>query len=425
MNPKRDFVWTAASRAIYALAQWLILIVVARLGDVEQLGMLAFALAVTGPVIVFAQLNMRTYMATDASAQFRFEDYHAALAVTMLGAVTVLAGIAFWRFPSDREAAALILVVGLYKSVEALSGVYYGALQRAARVRDISISVAAHGIAAMAAMAAALAAGEGVLQGAVAIFVIWTVLLLAWDGRALPLTHVGTVMSTREPAVNAVISACWPLGAVLAMLTLRINIPVYFVDAYGNSADVGFYSAMAYFIVIGNMVTGSLLEVAAPRYANYYRDGYHFACRRLFLRLGVVIVSVGATGVLIAAAAGELILQLLYGAPFATHAPVLVFVMLAAAVMYVSQLFGMMLTVTRSFRQQVIANIVGIIAAVVLSVLLIPEFGLIGAALAMFGAGFTTGAVNVWSVWSAQRFLFYGLPVGSPTRTAGVSAPGD
>lgn len=423
MNLKSDFIWTASSRAIYALSQWLVLIVVARLGDVEQLGMLAFALAVTGPVIVFAQLNMRTYMATDAAAKFRFADYRAAQAVTMLVAIAVLAVIALWRFPLGREAAALILVVGLYKATEGLSGVCYGALQRAGRVRDIAISVTVHGITAVSAMTAMLLAGYGVVYGAIVTFVLWTGLLLLWDGRDL--SRYDDKTATRQPNVKAVIGACWPLGAVLAMLILRINVPVYFVDAYGSSADVGFYSAMAYFIVIGNMVTGSLLEVAAPRYANYYRDGYHFACRRLFLRLGVVIVSVGATGVLIAAAAGELILQLLYGAPFATHAPVLVFVMLAAAVMYVSQLFGMMLTVTRSFRQQVIANIVGIIAAVVLSVLLIPEFGLIGAALAMFGAGFTTGAVNVWSVWSAQRFLFYGLPVGSPTRTAGVSAPGD
>jgi len=393
MSLRANFTWTAGSRAIYAASQWLLLILVARLAGVEQLGQFAYALAVTGPIVVFAQLNMRGFMATDAASQFRMADYHRAQQLTLAVAMGVVAAVAL---SCDSAALAMtLLMVGLYKAVESLSNIYYGAQQRLERMREIALSVAAHGITAVLGMGAVLAVGGDVVMGAAAILVLWSILLFGYDakqGRRVD-TFPPAVLTTRAlrgQAAWEVIVACFPLGLVMALLALRINVPMYFLQSHAGSSAVGYFSAVAYFLVAGNMFTGSLLQAAAPRLAKLSHDGQGRSAQRLFLRLGLVAGSVGLLGIIVAVGLGKPLLGVIYGPAFAEFGPVLVWVMAGAAFMYLSQWWALALTVTRRFRAQIAANLVGVLGTVILSAWWIPAEGAAGAAQAFTGGALLT-----------------------------------
>lgn len=410
MSLRMNFGSTAASRAVYALSQWLLLVCVARLESPEQLGEFAYALAVVSPLIIFAQLNMRAYMATDSDSKFTFGDFLNAQIVTLVLAMAGAIAVG-WAGGQSGHAFLVILAVVLYKSVESISGIHYGALQREERMSPIAVSVTAHGVLAVLAMAVATAVFGNVLYGAVGIAAAWMIILVAYDVpqsrrfRALPAADDATPLTSRR--VWNVIVCCFPLGIVLAMLSLRINIPVYFVQAEWGSAHVGFYSAIAYFVVAGNMITGSLLQAAAPRMANHHRDGRVDAGRKLFVKLMFVATAVGAAGVVGAWAVGRPLLEWVYGIEYGQHYDVLVWVMGAAAVMYVSQLFGLALTVTRSFRWQVMAGATGIAATLALSAWLVPQHALVGAAQALLGGSLATLLANVVSAYARVPFLSF------------------
>lgn len=408
MSLKRNFGSTAVSRAIYALSQWLLLVCVARLASPGQLGEFAYALAVVSPIIVFAQLNMRAYMATDSNNKFTFHEYLYAQIVMLAAALVLIAGLA-WAGWQGWPAFLVTVAVGLYKSIESISGVHYGALQRDERMSQIAISVVAHGLVAVVVMASATASFGNVVFGAWAIAVAWAIILFAYDAPQSKRlrTRDGTDDHVRLTGTGIwqVITCCLPLGIVLAMLSLRINIPVYFIQAVWSSEQVGFYSAIAYFVVAGNMITGSLLQAAAPRLANHHRDGFVRLGRTLFIKLTVVATTVGAIGVVAAWGIGRPLLEWVYGAEYARHHDVFVWVMVAAAVMYVSQSFGLALTVSRSFRCQVMAGVAGIAVTLVLSAWLVPVHGLIGAAQALFGGSFATLLANMIAAYARVPFL--------------------
>lgn len=393
MSLRANFTWTAGSRAIYAASHWLLLILVARLAGVEQLGQLAYALAVTGPIVVFAQLNMRGFMATDAALQFRMVDYRRAQQLSLTVAMGVIVAVAL---TCDSAALAMtILLVGLYKAVESLSNIYYGAQQRLERMREIALSVAAHGVTAVLAMGAVLAVGGDVVVGAAAILLLWSFLLLGFDARqgqrvdpSRP--NVDATWALRGLAAWKVIVACFPLGLVMALLALRINIPTYFLQSHAGSSTVGYFSAVAYFLVAGNMFTGSLLQAAAPRLAKLSHDGRVQDALRLFLRLGLVAGGIGLVGIVFAVVLGEPLLGAIYGPAFAELRPVLIWIMVGAAFMYLSQWWALALTVTRRFRVQIAANLVGVLGTVVLSAWWIPAQGAGGAAQAFTGGALLT-----------------------------------
>jgi len=151
-----------------------------------------------------------------------------------------------------------------------------------------------------------------------------------------------------------------------------------------------------------------MLQAAAPCLANFHRDGMISDIRRLFMKLFAVVIGVGAAGVVIAYLLGEEILGLVYGKTFSAYGDVLVWIMTAASVMYISQLFGMLLTIARSFRFQILANIAGIVVMVVTCMLLVPQSGLTGAAQAFLVGALATCTVNVVSACLAVPFM--GLP---------------
>ena len=65
----------------------------------------------------------------------------------------------------------------------------------------------------------------------------------------------------------------------------------------------------------------------------------------------------------------------------------------------------MALTIVRSFRYQILANITGIFVTVVLCKLLVPQSGLSGAAQSFLGGAVATCAVNVISACVAVPFM--------------------
>ncbi len=55
---RRNYMWTLSGSVAYALCQWVVIVLLSKLGSRETVGRFAFALAVTGPVFMFSQLQL-------------------------------------------------------------------------------------------------------------------------------------------------------------------------------------------------------------------------------------------------------------------------------------------------------------------------------------------------------------------------------
>src|SRR5687767_4178506 len=69
-----NFAWAITGQAAYAASQWGILIVLAKLGTPAMVGQFALGFAIAAPVFMFANLQLRAVIATDASQDFRIAD---------------------------------------------------------------------------------------------------------------------------------------------------------------------------------------------------------------------------------------------------------------------------------------------------------------------------------------------------------------
>src|SRR6516165_2263483 len=77
-----NLLWTLAGNVIYAASQWGMLILLAKLSGPETVGQFALGLAITAPVFMLTNLQLRAVQATDARRDFLAGDYLALRLIT-------------------------------------------------------------------------------------------------------------------------------------------------------------------------------------------------------------------------------------------------------------------------------------------------------------------------------------------------------
>ncbi len=419
LSLKANFGWTFVGNAIYMGCQWGILIVLAKVGNPVMVGKFALGLAVTAPVMMLTNLQLRGVQATDARNEYRFGDYLELRIVSTGIALALIAGIVFLG-QYRGETALVILSVGLAKSFESISDVFYGLFQQKERMDRIAKSMILKGAISLAALGVGVYLTGTVLWGTLCLASIWLLVLIAYDvpngknflhnpgyesGNSRPVSRDGADgvrLSWNKEILAKLAWVALPMGFVMMMNSLATNVPRYLIESYLGERELGIFAAMAYLMLVGNTVIGALGQSATPKLARYYAVGDIPGFRRLLVNMLSVGAVLGGVGVLVSWMAGREILTIIYRAEYAERSDVLVLLMIATAISYGSGFLGTAVTAMRSFRVQVPIHCTNLVIILCGSVLLVRTNGLSGAAWAiLISAFFSTsvyGAVAVYKM---------------------------
>ena len=420
LSLRANFSWTFVGNVIYAGCQWGMLVVLAKLGSPEMVGQFALGLAITAPVIMFANLQLRAVQATDARREYLFGDYFGLRLITTALALLVITGIVLasgYRW----ETARVISAVGVAKALEAISDVFYGLLQQRERMDRIAKSKMIKGPLSLVALGIGVYLTGSVFWGSVGLAVAWALILAGYDvpsGALMlrpmpqqdgPTPGEGGQEATLRPrwGMSTLTRLAWlalPLGIVMMLISLNANIPRYFVERYLGEGGLGIFAAIAYLQTAGGTVVGALGQSASPRLATYYATGNGRAFRGLLLKLVGIGVLLGGVGVLVALVAGREILTLLYQSEYAQR-DLFVWLMVAAGIAYVASFLGHGMTAARYFRAQVPLFALVTAASALACLWLIPASGLRGAATAFIVANVVQVGVSLVIVVHALRAL--------------------
>lgn len=402
LSLRANFSWTFAGNVVYSGCQWAMLTALAKLGSREMVGQFTLGLAVTAPVILLTNMQLRSLQATDAMREYTFGHYLGLRLLTTPLALLIIAGIIIASGYSG-EVALVIASVGAAKAFESISDVFYGLLQQHERMDRIALSMITKGALSLAAMAGGVYITHSALWGTLGLAVSWALVLvcydirngariLAQDARAADVTSspLGRWQGLR-PLWDAhrLMTLVWlalPLGLVLMLMSLTDNVPRYAIERYLGLGGLGIYGALVYVLVAGTTLINALVQATSPRLARHYAVGDVRAFRALLLKLIGVSVLLGAVGLLVAFVAGRQILGWLYRPEYAKHVDVFLWLLVAAEFDYLASVLGSGLTVARYLRVQVPISITAVVVAVTMATLLVPMHGLIGAAWALCAA---------------------------------------
>lgn len=413
LSLRRNFSWTLGGTVVYAGCQWLSLIVLTKLTSPEMVGQFSLGLAIAAPIVLLANMALRTVQATDARQQFEFVDYLALRLITTPLALFVIAGVAFgWNAPAT---AWIVFWIGVAKAFESFSDLIYGLMQQHERMDHIARSQVLRGVLSLLSMAVAVYVTRDVLWGVGAMAVAWAAVLVGYDVRNVmravegKYSYIGEVLadgfrrSLRPDHLAPLLKEAAPLGFVAMLIALNPNVPRYLIQGYMGEHALGIFAALAYLLSIGTMVINAMGQAANPRLAKYYALGDEKAFWRL---LGGLLAFGGGLGLLMVGAGivvGEEALTLLYTAEYAESMTAFLVLLGAGAVSFVASFAWYGITAARSFKSQVPLFIGAVLVNGVVGAVLVPGFGLVGAAVAVGCAMLWQLIGCLWILRSATR----------------------
>lgn len=385
LSLRKNFSWTFVGNVVYGASQWAMIVVLARLGSPRMVGEFALALAVSTPIVSLLNLQLRSIQATDARHDYSFATYLGLRLVTVaasLGVVLLVALLAGYTF----QILLVIAAMTLAKAFESVSDVFYGLQQQSERMDTVAISKMIKGPLALVGLAVAIWSTGNLVVAICVLALARFAILAAID---IPLaSKIHNAKSSwqimrpdfsRGPLLRLVYLAL-PMGVVTMLVALNTSIPRLLLERTTDAYTLGVFAAIAALMAAGDQVNMALGQSAAPRLAKYFAEGRIHQYRVLTTKLIGIGALLGLTGVIIAIVVAPEILKILFTPEYADHGPILIIIMIAAACAYISSYLGYAMTALRKFWLQAAIASTTTVVALVASVLLIPQYGIVGAA---------------------------------------------
>ncbi|MCX5694962.1 MAG: oligosaccharide flippase family protein [Candidatus Omnitrophica bacterium] len=396
---KKNFAWTLLGNLIYGSYQWLILIVLAKLGSAEIVGQFALAMAITTPIIIFTNLSLRGVQATDSKGQYGFGYYLILRLITsFLALILIYSVINFCGYVGQIK--MVILIIGIAKGVESISDVFYGLFQQHEWMSRISKSMIIKGLSSLGVFILIFFVTRDLIWCSMGLVLTWLAVLVVYDVHGgIIILHLNNKcayyvflknyfkgilhLSFKFKKIINLMLLALPLGITMLLSSLYVNIPRYFIEQLLGLKMLGIFSALYAIYGFGGVVINALGQSSLPRLANEYGKGNLTAFRKLLFKLVTIATIAGGIGILLVSFFGKGILFLFYGIEYAQQVNTFVLLMIAAALGYVGSFLGFGGLAAQYFKSYVPLLVVDISILALLCKYYIPYYRLEGVAIAI------------------------------------------
>lgn len=412
LSLRANFQWTFAGNVVRVLTYWAIVMLLGKLGGPELLGRFTLGAAIVGPVLMLARLGLLNVQVTDARREYSFEQYFGTRIVMGVLAMLIIGGCAVLG-PYELPVIWVILLIGLTKTIDAMSDIMRALFQQLERMNLSSISVMIKGVVSSGLCIGVFLWTRNLTLACMAMAAGALLSLIAYD---LPLgqrvlaerREVEGLTDRFRPSfaprmVVSLVARALPAGLGLFFLSLATAIPRYVLEAEHGEAQLGYFGAIAYPIDATMMIVSALGLSASPRLGNYFAFNLPQYVR-LLRKLVLLSVVLGVGLVLGCVVFGEWVLTLLFRPDYAVYQPELILLSFSGLIRYTLFFGGVALMATRNFYVAMFSGIVACVVAYGSASLLVPPLGVRGAVLvALIHAVVTAICYGTGLWWLVRR----------------------
>ena len=368
--------------------------VLAKLGSPVKLGEYGLANAISGPVFICSYLGLHSLLVTDSTNRFRFRDYFSLRLITSTSALILVSLIGFCIY--GRITAEVICFVALGMWFDSLSDIIYAIFQSNKRADYVGRSMLLKGILNLSSLSLAMFLTRNVIWAAMGSSLASMVIVLFYDapygykvlknrsgGYTLPTSTFSlTTFDFRSLSVlTPVALAAIPLGLVGLFGSVTGCVPQFIIAKYLGDNQLGLYCAAAYLVNVGRVGVMAAGVAANPFLAGAFSTNNYTAYRNMVVKLVGLGLLLAITAPAAAALVGHKVMTILYTSQYAQSTVLIVMILLAGGVRYVTSMIGFSVTAARQYDIQVYWFGASLVVSVVTNLWFVPRMGLMGAAI--------------------------------------------
>lgn len=349
-------------QSVYIASQFCILVALARLGTVENVGQFGLATAIVTPIYWLTDLGLRTNKNTDADDTLTFANLFALrLGTSLVGFAMILLTAIFYAH--DATTRAILIIYGAAKGVETLSDIAYGVLERHGQMRLFAQSIIVRGLGSLVAFTLILWQTDWVSGAFIAQLVVWTLVYVMHDIR-----HARRLSANEPKAISWTL--VWHaakdsrhLGVGRFLSALANAVPRFIIQHFVGLAGLGLFTAISYVLQASLMMMTAVTRSITGHLADLTVRKHFSAINRIIAKYTVATAVVGLTAVALGWLVGDPLVTLVFGAEFQGQSVLVVLILLTATLRSIGLMLLCGPLARRSFKAIVwvrLADLVGI-----------------------------------------------------------------
>lgn len=385
LSLKRNILFAAIGRGYYAVTQFLVIALTTRLGTPEDVGTLTLAAAIVTPLFFLATMGTRDVLTVDDLDRFSRFDYVVLRFVGSALAVVGALGVAFLAYGSEGMGITIsVLAFSLIKFFGAQSALNHGLFQRAERLDFVAWSIIVRGSAGFLVFALVFFFTRDLPLALFCEAAAWCLSYGFVDQKLL--RRLGLENPTRMVSqtdwrrIGALAVWVLPVGIALCLTRAATSVPAIVLEHHAGLAAVGYFGALAYIHTALSMMANTLGSASAARLRRYFREGRGADFWALNWRLTRVSLGLGALAVVFAWFAGATLLGWVFGPEYAMRDEFTVIVA-ASSLSLVASPSITAVTAAQAFFWRILISGFALIVGSLACLILIPDHGVMGAAI--------------------------------------------
>lgn len=379
VTERKKFLWNMIGGISNASSSMILLIIVNRSIGAEQGGIFSLAFAIAQMLITIATLEVRNYQATDLREKFKFTDYYSLRILTCI--VMFVVGIFYVKIHHyDYEKSIVVLLLCVYKAIEAFSDVFEGMFQQHNRIDLAGKSMAYRVIISTGVFGIVIICSKNLIVASIALVIAALGVCLVYNRiQAKSFTVVKYTLHTRE--YWGIIKSCIPIAVGAFMIMYIANAPKYAIDRYLSLEIQNAFSIIFMPALIINLfslfVFRPMLTSVTLTWLNHNRAGFLKIMGKAIGWMSLMTVFFTVCAYI----AGIPVLSFVYGVDLSGYRAALVIIMLGGGLNALMTIFRFSLTAIREQNISLLGFIFSFIFSICVTPYIVKDYGIIGAAV--------------------------------------------
>jgi O-antigen/teichoic acid export membrane protein len=378
---KVNFSWNFLGNIVFSFGQWAVLAILTKLVVVEEVGNYSYAVAFTAPFVLFFQMQMRSLQITDTNDEYTFNDYLGFRIISSLISLIFIVFISL-MFGNDMRLTILIASVTLFKLSDSMSDIFYGLFQKHEYMKHIAISMIIKATITVLFFFITLRLTHNIILSVLFVTFLKTIIIIIYDLHKAS-NYIKIYPLFDNNVLIRLLKASFPLGLMSLLMSLDSNIPKYVIEHFEGVESLGYFSVLSYINMAGGQMITSISQASTPRLAILYTYENKKMFIRMLLKLTMIGFAIGVFSLLFVLLFGEEFISILYSKEYTKHMNVFIVIMIAGAINYTASFLGNGMTAARAFNIQPVLGIIWVLTSLIVSLVMVPKFGLLGGAIAL------------------------------------------
>lgn len=375
-NLRKNFIWNLIGTGLNSCTSLFFLIIVTRINDVDNAGIFSLGFSLACMLFYIGIYCGRVFQVTENPKISDKSFMIARIISTVLMIVVSVIYLLTKNYDSFKFAAILLLC--LYKTIEAFAEVIYGYFQKYDELYISGISLTLKTIFSLIAFILVDQLTKNMLLAIFSMIIVNILVLIFYDFIKMKKYHIWRSKVDKKDLLSIFKNGFYPF-ALSFLALLVINSPKYAIDNFLSNDMQTYFGIIIMPATVVSLAAQFIIYPFLTSITNFIKKKAYHEISKLTLKIISVVAIIGVICTILAFAVGTPLLELVYGVELSSYRGLLTLIMLGAtfnACVYI--LFNILISLRKLRLQTIIYALVAIFSYITAQVF-VSNFSISGA----------------------------------------------